>query len=197
MIGGDGDIAVGSTAEFGCTDVSGGDGGKGGSAGANATGPGGGIWLAVSLHCSGTDMELQSLVREMARLRLMGRLKGTLPVRMRQAQSALLRTISASDPQHCCVGDPPPLVLPVTKLRHGVNVVISDAVHDVATCPLAGDTTTASTTTTSAAAAAAALAILTRPIRRICLLNLCLTNNLQRKNIYSRWRIKDVSWGIN
>jgi hypothetical protein len=26
MIGGDGDIAVGSTAEFGCTDVSGGDG---------------------------------------------------------------------------------------------------------------------------------------------------------------------------
>jgi hypothetical protein len=116
-------------------------------------------------------MELQSLVREMARLRLMGRLKGTLPVRMRQAQSALLRTISASDPQHCCVGDPPPLVLPVTKLRHGVNVVISDAVHDVATCPLAGDTTTASTTTTSAAAAAAALAILTRPIRRICFLN--------------------------
>jgi hypothetical protein len=97
----------------------------------------------VSLHCSGTDVELQSLGREMASVRLMGRLKGTFPVRMRQAQSAPVRTISASEPQHCCVGDPPPLVLPVTKLRHGVNVVISDAVHDVATCPdgrvVAGD----------------------------------------------------------
>ena len=74
----------------------------------------------------------------MASVRLMGRLKGTLPVRMRQAQSAPVRTISASEPQHCCVGEPPPLVLPVTKLRHGVNVVISDAVHDVAICPVAG-----------------------------------------------------------
>ena len=105
------------------------------------------------LHCSGTDMEPQSLVREMASVRLMGRLKGTFPVRMRQAQSAPVRTISASEPQHCCVGDPPPLVLPVTKLRHGVNVVISDAVHDVATCPDAGAAASSSSAATAAAAA--------------------------------------------
>ena len=105
------------------------------------------------LHCSGTDMELQSLGREMASVRLMGRLKGTFPVRMRQAQSAPVRTISASEPQHCCVGDPPPLVLPVTKLRHGVNVVISDTVHDVATCPDAGAAASSSSAATTAAAA--------------------------------------------
>jgi hypothetical protein len=99
-------------------------------------------------------MELQSLGREMASARLMGRLKGTFPVRMRQAQSAPVRIISASEPQHCSVGDPPPLVLPVTKLRHGVNVVISVEVHDIATCPDAGaaassESTAAAHTTTS------------------------------------------------
>lgn len=105
------------------------------------------------LHWSGTEVELQSLGRETASVRLMGRLKGTLPVRMRQAQSAPVRTISARTPQHCFVGEPPPLVLPVTKLRHGVNVDISDAVHDVATCPDAG---AAATTTSSSSATAAA-----------------------------------------
>lgn len=98
-------------------------------------------------------MELQSLGRETASVRLMGRLKGTLPVRMRQAQSAPVRTISASTPQHCFVGEPPPLVLPVTKLRHGVNVDISDAVHDVATCPDAGAAATSSSSSATAAAA--------------------------------------------
>ena len=110
-------------------------------------------------HWSGTEVELQSLGREMASVRLMGRLKGTLPVRMRQAQSAPVRTISASEPQHCCVGEPPPLVLPVTKLRHGVNVVINDAVHDVAICPDAG---AAARSSSSTAATAAAGSILSR-----------------------------------
>jgi hypothetical protein len=107
------------------------------------------------LHWSGTEVELQSLGRETASVRLMGRLKGTLPVRMRQAQSAPVRTISASTPQHCFVGEPPPLVLPVTKLRHGVNVDISDAVHDVATCPDAGAAATTSSSSSTATAAAA------------------------------------------
>lgn len=138
----------------GGSDDSGGMGGSGGRAGANAIGPGAGICVAVSLHWSGTEVELQSLGRETASVRLMGRLKGTLPVRMRQAQSAPVRTISASTPQHCFVGEPPPFVLPVTKLRHGVNVDISDAVHDVATCPDAG--APATTTTSSSATAAAA-----------------------------------------
>lgn len=95
-------------------------------------------------------MELQSLGREMASVRLIGRPKGTFPVRMRQTQSAPVRTISASEPQHCCVGDPPPLVLPVTKLRHGVNVVIRIEVHDVATWPDAGAAANSSIASTAA-----------------------------------------------
>jgi hypothetical protein len=112
-------------------------------------------------------MELQSLGREMASERLMGRLKGTFPVRMRHAQSALVRTISASEPQHCSVGDPPPLVLPVTKLRQGVNDVISIEVHDVATCADAGAAASSSSTASAAAAHAAMsrLIILERPPR--------------------------------
>jgi hypothetical protein len=102
-------------------------------------------------------MELQSLGRETASERLMGRPKGTFPVRTRHAQSALVRTISASEPQHCFVGDPPPLVLPVTKLRHGVNDVISIEVHDVATCADAGAGASCSSSTASAAAAHAAM----------------------------------------
>ncbi|KAL6894235.1 hypothetical protein ACP4OV_008333 [Aristida adscensionis] len=109
-------------------------------------------------------MELQSLGREMASWRLMGRLKGTLPVRTRQAQSALVRTISASEPQHCCVGDPPPLVLPVTKLKHGVNVASIDAVHDVATCCPAAAAANAAATTSTAAAAVGLAAVLPRLI---------------------------------
>jgi hypothetical protein len=96
---------------------------------------------------------LQILVREMARVRLMGRPNGTLPVRMRHAQSWAVRTTPATALQHCCVGDPPPLVLPVTKFRHGVNVLIRDAVHDVATvCP---DTAAAVDSNSTATATAA------------------------------------------
>lgn len=113
-------------------------------------------------HWSGTEVELQSLGREMASVRLMGRLKGTLPVRMRQAQSAPVRTISASEPQHCCVGEPPPLVLPVTKLRHGVNVVISDAVHDVAICCPDAGAAPSSSSSKSTAAAAGGCSVLSR-----------------------------------
>jgi hypothetical protein len=72
---------------------------------------------------------------------------------MRHAQSSAVRTTPATALQHCCVGDPPPLVLPVTKLRHGVKVLISDAVHDVATaCPdtdAAADSTITATATTA------------------------------------------------
>ena len=146
-----GDVAVSST------DDSGGNAGRGGSAGANAMGPGAGICVAVSLQTSGTESDLQTLGREMARVRLMGRPKGTLPVRMRQAQSAPVRTTPATALQHCSVGEPPPLVLPVTKLRHGVNVLISDAVHDVAT-PACPDTAAGSTASTSTIAAAAPIA---------------------------------------
>ena len=92
------------------------------------------------MHWSGTDMELQALGSVTARVRLIGRPSGTLPVRMRQAQLVLVVTTADRDRQQSAVGDdPPPLVLLVRKLRHGVKLVMSDAVHDVATpCPSTG-----------------------------------------------------------
>jgi hypothetical protein len=85
-------------------------------------------------------MELQALGSVTARVRLMGRPSGTLPVRMRQAQLVLAFTTPARDRQQSAVGDdPPPLVLLVMYPRHGVKLVMSDAVHDVATaCPDTG-----------------------------------------------------------
>uniref|UniRef100_M8C1S5 Uncharacterized protein n=1 Tax=Aegilops tauschii TaxID=37682 RepID=M8C1S5_AEGTA len=77
-------------------------------------------------------MELQALGSVTARVRLIGRPSGTLPVRMRQAQLGPRRQPPGGDA-------PPPLVLLVRKLRHGVKLVMSDAVHDVATpCPSTG-----------------------------------------------------------
>ena len=125
-------------------------------AGETATGPGAGICTDVSLHWSGTDIELQALGRVTARVRLTGMPSGTLPVRMRQAQLVLTFTTAARDRQQSAVGDdPPPLVLLVMKPRHGVKLVTNDAVHDTATaCPDTGagagaaraiNTTTAST----------------------------------------------------
>lgn len=67
----------------------------------------------VPVHSRGTDMESHILGSEMDSVRLMGRLKGTFPVSMRQAQSLLLLTTAPSALQQSSVGDPPPLVLPV------------------------------------------------------------------------------------
>jgi hypothetical protein len=109
-------------------------------------------------------MELQALGNVTASVRLMGMPRGTLPVRTRQAQLALVLIIAATDWQHSAVGAPPPAavplppLLPVMKLKHGVKLVISDAVHDAATaCPDAGAATIATTATIAAAATATAL----------------------------------------
>lgn len=112
-------------------------------------------------------MELQALGNVTASVRLMGMPRGTLPVRTRQAQLALVLIIAATDWQHSAVGAPPPAAVPlppppplllVMKLKHGVKLVISDAVHDAATaCPDAGAATIATTATIAAAATATAL----------------------------------------
>jgi len=101
----------------------------------------------VPRHCSGTAAEWQALGSATASVRLTGTPSGTLPVRMRHAQPVLAFTSAARDRQQSCVGgEPPPLVLLVRKLRQGVKLVISDAVHDAApACPDAGAATTAST----------------------------------------------------
>jgi hypothetical protein len=73
---------------------------------------------------------------------------------MRQAQLVLTFTTPARDRQQSAVGDePPPLVLLVMYPRHGVKLVMSDAVHDVATaCPDTGAGENRASTITSAAA---------------------------------------------
>ena len=91
---------------------------------------------------------LQALGSVTAMVRLTGTPSGTLPVRMRHAQPVLAFTSAARDRQQSCVGaePPPPPVLFVRKLRQGLKLVTSDAVHDAAPpCPDAGAATTAST----------------------------------------------------
>lgn len=67
----------------------------------------------------------------MANARLIGRLTGTFPVNMRQAQSMLPVMREAKESQQPEVGDLPPLVLPVMTFMHGVKLVIRELVHAV------------------------------------------------------------------
>jgi hypothetical protein len=119
----------------------------------------------VPRHCSGTAAESQALGSMTASVRLTGAPSGTLPVRMRHAQPVLAFTSAARDRQQSCVGaEPPPLVLLVRKLRQGVKLVISDAVHDAAPpCPDAG---AASDATTAAAASSLMARLRFSPIDR-------------------------------
>jgi hypothetical protein len=101
-------------------------------------------------------MELQALGSVRASVLLIGRPRGTLPVRMRQAQLVLVFTTAARDRQQSAVGDdPPPFVLLVMYPRQGVKLVTSDAAHDVATaCPDAGVGTVAARASSTVAAMA-------------------------------------------
>lgn len=75
--------------------------------------PGLGSGIDVPVHWRGTDVEPQTLGSEMAKVLLMGRLNGTLPVNIRQAQSVLLVITEPNALQQSALGDPPPLMLPV------------------------------------------------------------------------------------
>lgn len=135
------------------------------------------------MHWSGTALDLQALGRVTARVRLMGRPSGTLPVRMRHAQLVLALTTDASDWQQSAVGDDPlpPLLLLVMYPRHGVKLVISDAVHDVATpppplpCPDANGAASESSSSTAAAMAST----LRRPM--VICLEICVFSGREEK----------------
>jgi hypothetical protein len=111
-------------------------------------------------------MESQALGSDTASVRLTGTPSGTAPVSTRHAQPVPASTSAASDRQHSRVGGDPllPLLL-VRKLKHGVKLVSSDAVHEAAAggccCPDAS---------TSSAAAASSLIVVISPIDRSLLL---------------------------
>lgn len=107
----------------------------------------------VPRHWSGTDMESHALGRDTASVRLTGTPSGTAPVRTRHAQPVLAFTSAASDRQHSRVGGVLLLLL-VRKLKHGVKLVSSDAVHDAAPpagvcCPDAMGTASSAAVTSS------------------------------------------------
>lgn len=107
-------------------------------------------------------MESQALGSDTASVRLTGTPSGTAPVSTRHAQPVPASTSAASDRQHSRVGGDPllPLLL-VRKLKHGVKLVSSDAVHEAAAagccCPDAS---------ASSAAAASSLIVVVSPIDR-------------------------------
>ena len=124
-------------------------------------------------------MESHALGSDTASVRLTGTPSagsGTAPVRTRHAQPVLAFTSAASDRQHSRVGGDPLLLLLVRKLKHGVKLVSSDAVHDAAPagccCPDATGTAASSAVVTSAAADSSLIVVvrLISPIddRSIC-----------------------------
>lgn len=72
----------------------------------------------------------------MAKVRLNGKDKGTFPVKIRQPQSTLSATIDFTESQQSWVGEDCPFaVLPVMKFKHGVKLVIIEAVQGVLIWP--------------------------------------------------------------
>jgi hypothetical protein len=116
---------------------------------------------------------LHALGSRTASVRLTGTPTETLPVRMRHAQPVLALISAPSDRQQSSVGEALPLVM---KLRHGVKLVTSDAVHDMAPpttppgpgCPDAGAgaATTSSVATTAAKASSIGLLLVVVAIMR-------------------------------
>ena len=106
-----------------------------------------------------------------ASVRLTGTPRGTLPVRMRQAQPALAFVSAPRDRQQSSVGEALPLVM---KLRHGVKLVTSDAVHDTAPatpmpgCPDTGAGEASSSIATAAAKVSISLVVV-MPISTVSL----------------------------
>lgn len=72
----------------------------------------------------------------MAKLRLVGIGIGTLAVMTRHVHSMLVLIRDFKELQHSLVGEFPLLLLPVMKLKHGVKLVIIEAVHGVLICAL-------------------------------------------------------------
>lgn len=56
---------------------------------------------------------------------------GTLPVIIRQAQSMLFSNSDFKAPQQSLVGDERPPLLPVTKFKQGVKLLIMELLHAV------------------------------------------------------------------
>ena len=76
---------------------------------------------------------LQALGREMARVRLIGIWKGTLPVTMRHRQSILELVRDFRALQQAEVGEVPLVLLFVTKFMQGVKLAIIEALQGVLT----------------------------------------------------------------
>lgn len=74
---------------------------------------------------------LQARGREMAKVRLMGMLNGTLPVVMRQKQSLPLLIKDLSELQQSAGGEVPLRLLLLRKFMQGVKVEIIEGVHGV------------------------------------------------------------------
>lgn len=76
---------------------------------------------------------LQALGREMARERLIGTWKGTLPVTMRHTQSMLELVRDFRALQQFEVGEVPLVLLFVTKFKQGVKLAIIEGLQGVLT----------------------------------------------------------------
>lgn len=78
---------------------------------------------------------LQARGREMARVRLMGIWKGTLPVTIRQRQSVPLLVMDLRELQQSEVGEVPLAVLFVRKLAQELKLDNIVGLQDVLICP--------------------------------------------------------------
>lgn len=78
---------------------------------------------------------LQEVGRMSARAALMGRGTGTLAVSKRQAQSMLIPDSDLSVVQQLSFCEEPLLLLPVMTLKHGVKLLIIEAVQGERVCP--------------------------------------------------------------
>lgn len=89
----------------------------------------------LPLHWRGTPGMLQARGRDMARVRLMGIWKGTLPVTIRQRQPVPLLAMDLRELQQSVVGEVPFLVLLVMKFTQGLKVESIVGLHAVVICP--------------------------------------------------------------
>lgn len=100
--------------------------------GASEIGPGAGTGAPTeALHWRGTPGMLQARGREIARVLLIGKRNGTLPVTMRHKQSMPLDVSVLSELQQSAVGEVPLALLLVSKFIQGVKMLSADGVHGV------------------------------------------------------------------
>lgn len=89
----------------------------------------------LPLHWTGTPGILQARGREMAKDRLMGIWKGTLPVTMRHRQSRPPLARDLRELQQSALGEVPFAVLFVNKFMQGVKLEMMEALHGVLIWP--------------------------------------------------------------